>query len=312
MGLALLVLLFTAVAPMREDCGQCSATALCPVHVAAQAAAIKDLKPQLRAKDAKDRLATIQKLAQISAEHPTIPSSEASELIAGALEDDSYEVRTEAARLLGGELHPDVAVRSLVAAIDGVRSDLGKLGHGRGGGGGGGGNGGSGGGGNGGPDGDDGKGTDGKAAEQRKLREEMTKYAQTVIEGLGKLPDDRCVEALSDLILQLTRRNGGELIVPAAQSLVQLDARKGIESVIQKIKLSSGGGDSGGKWGPDTTGQQLHDLLARAVADKGLESAPAWTKGEQPDWDKWLARNQKRFPAKLGKYDVDKMRKARQ
>src|SRR5262245_54860793 len=101
MGLALLVVLFTAMAPVREDCTQCTATALCQAHVAAQAAAIKELKPQLRAKEAGERILAVQKLAQLSAEHPTVPSVEASELIAGVLHDDSYEVRSEAAKLLG-------------------------------------------------------------------------------------------------------------------------------------------------------------------------------------------------------------------
>jgi len=294
----LILALVAGLAPAVDQCVQCTDAALCQAHLSAQSAAAKALKPKLRGGAPADRVEALQGLARLSGEHSSVPSAEIAEMVASALGDESLPVRAEAAKLLAIDLHPEVAVRSLVKALDEVRGEIGKLGFG-------------GGGGRFGPPTDEDE-KDPKVAERRKLREETMSFARAVVDGLGKLPDDRCVESLADLLRQLTRRTGGELIEPVAQGLLNLESRPAIEALVQKIKAAgTGGGDAGGRWGPDTTGKTLHDLLTKAVAARGLSETPAWSTKDPPDWDKWFARNQKQFPAKLGKYDLAKMRKLR-
>src|SRR5688500_15344931 len=173
MTLSLLFVLLTGFgASIAGDCAQCSGTALCAAHLEAQANSIKELKPKLKEKAAPDRIATLKKLAAASAEHPGVPSQEIADLVADALEDPSYAVRTEAAQLLAADLHPEVAVRSLLAALEQVRKDVSKMG-------GGGGRGGYGGGGD-----DDQEPKDPKAQaaaeEARKLRDEMNLFTRTL------------------------------------------------------------------------------------------------------------------------------------
>lgn len=274
-----------------EECGQCTDAALCAAHQTAQTAAVKAAKPKLRGGEPVDRISAVQELARINHEHPRLPSSEVADLAEAALQDESMAVRTEAAKALADGMQPETAVRSLVAALENVRGDLAKLG---------------GGGRYGQPDGD---AKDPKVQERRKTRDEAMHYAQAIVDGLGKLPDDRSVDALADFLAQLSGRSSDELTTGVANSLIALDARKGIEALIQKIKLSSGGGGKYG--GPDATSKTLHDLLAKSVAAKGLTDAPAWSTKEPPDWEKWFAKNQRSYPAKLGKYDLEKMRKAK-
>ena len=304
MTLSLLFVLWTgfggAGAGTGGDCAQCSETAICAVHLEAQATSIKELKPKLKEKAAPDRIATLKKLAAASAEHPGVPSQEIAELVADALADPSYAVRTEAAQLLAADLHPEVAVRSLLAALEQVRKDVSKMG------------GGGGRGGFGGDDDEEAKDPKAQAAAQeaRKLRDEMNLFTRTLVVGLGKLPDDRSVEALAEFLVQISRRSSAELLTSTGESLLALDARKGIEAVVAKIKASPPG-SGGGRWGPDTTGKTLHELLIANARAKGLEGMPGWSEQEPPDWDKWFARNQKNYTAKLGKYDLAKFRKAR-
>jgi hypothetical protein len=288
MGIALVLAFVGLLATAADDCPQCTPTTLCATHVAAQAAEIKEWKPKLRAKEAADRLEAVKKLAAVSAEHPSVPSQEAAAAIAGALADDANEVRCAAATALGEGLHPDVAVRALTDALKEVRKELAKSGGGKYGGGG----------------GDDSK--DPKAAERRKQREENTKFDLALVASLARLPDDRCVEVLSDLLLALNRRSGADLLQPVADALIKADTRPAIAAVIAKIKASPPGG--GGKWGPDTTGKTLHDLLTAWAGGKGLTGMPAWDEKDPPDWEAWFAKNQSKVAAKLGKWNLERMR----
>ena len=130
-------------------------------------------------------------------------------------------------------------------------------------------------------------------------------------ERAAGLPDDRSVAALADLLPTLSRWNG-ELLSSTADALLGLGARDGVTAVVQRLK-SAPVNDTGGKYGggPDTTGKTLRDLLAEAAPKKGTEPVPAWDDKEPPDWERWLAKNQKHFPAKLGKYGIEQLRKAR-
>lgn len=289
-------ILALALGAAREECGQCTPAKLCAPHQAEESAALKELKPRLKDKGADGRAAGVREIAALDKKFAANPSKEIADVVAAALHDESFVVRTEAAKALADGMHPDVAVKELVAALEEGRTELAKLGGGRGGGFGGGFGGGAGGG---------DQPEDPKAEERRQHREEVNAYVQALVDGLAKMPDDRAVDALGELLQGLSRWNG-ELMSATAGGLLAHGSRKGVEAVIKKIKMHPPG--SGGRFGgPDTTGKTLHDLLTRKVIEMSLEGAPSWSEDEAPDWDKWFAKNQKHFAAKLGKYDLERM-----
>jgi hypothetical protein len=197
-------------------------------------------------------------------------------------------------------MHPDVAVAALARTLEETCKTLSKLPSGRGGGGGGGGG--------------AGQKEDPKVAERRKEREELNALAQELVKSLREIPDDRSVAALADLLPQLGSRNT-ELLSATADALLALGARSGVAAVVQRLKSApvsetSGGGKYGGG-GPDTSGKTLRDLLAEATPKRGTEPVPSWSNKEAGDWEGWFAKNQKHFAAKLGKYDLEALRKAK-
>ena len=278
-----------------DACSSCKPTALCPDHLVQENAAVAQLAPLLKSKDPFERSRTLAKLGELDAKHPLCPTADTAKLVAGLLDDESVDVRTEAAKALGNGMHPDVAITALIGALDATKKGLAKIPFGM---------------------GDwgaaPGQKEDPKVTERRKAREELNALETTIVAGLVKLPDDRSVAALVELLPQLTRWNG-EMLATTTEGILKLGARGGVEAVVARIKTSPVG-DTGGRWGgPDTTGHTLRDLLAAAAAAKGTDPVPPWIEDknakDQPDWDKWFTKNQKHFPAKLGKYTLAELQK---
>jgi len=290
----LLGLLLSGIAVRADGCATCSPTALCAVHQKEEAAAVAELTPKFKSKDPGDRRGAIAKLVALDARHPLCPSLESAKLVA-TLDDEKVAVRLEAVKALQRGMHPDVSVGALATALEETRKELAKIPFGKGDWGG----------------GAPGAKEDPKVVERRKARDELLGLAQQIVKGLRELPDDRSVAALADLLPTLSRWNG-ELLSSTADALLGLGSRDGVSAVVQRLK-SAPVNDTGGKYGggPDTTGKMLRDLLAAAAPKKGTEPVPAWDEKEAPDWEHWLAKNQKHFPAKLGRYGIEQLRKAR-
>ncbi|MSR47151.1 MAG: hypothetical protein EXS13_08810 [Planctomycetes bacterium] len=288
---------FATAAPIGGDCANCSLTALCAPHQKEEAAAVAGLAAKLKSKDPFDRKATVDKLAELDHARPLGPSAEIAKLVAGTLDDDNHLVRLGSVQALAAKMHPDVAVPALCNALNLTMKALAKMPYGRADWGGGGGAG---------AGEDNPPPEDPKAIEKRKQRDELNTLAQELVNALTILPDDRSVTALMEMLPQLSRWHEA-LLTSTAGALVKLRARKGIEVVVQRIKLSPIG-DSGSKWGgPDKTGATLRDVLARGLEDAGSEPVPPWSDEEAPDWERWFAKNQKHFLAKLGKLTVEAM-----
>jgi hypothetical protein len=291
----LLALLSSGIAARADDCATCTPTALCAVHQKEEAAAVAEVTPKLKSKDPSDRRFAIAALVALDAKHPLCPSLESAKLVAAALDDEKVAVRLEAVKALERGMHPDVSVGALATALEETHKELAKIPFGKGDWGG----------------GAPGAKEDPKVVERRKARDELVGLAQQIVKGLRELPDDRSVAALADLLPTLSRWNG-ELLSATADALLGLGARDGVTAVVQRLK-SAPVNDTGGKYGggPDTTGKTLRDLLAEAAPKKGTEPVPAWDEKEAPDWERWLAKNQKHFPAKLGRYGIEQLRKAK-
>lgn len=293
---ALLLGLQLSVGEARAgDCAACTPTALCAVHLKEEAAAVAEQAPKLKSKDMGERRSAIAALVALDSKHPLCPSLESAKLVAAALDDEKVAVRLAAVTALERGMHPDVSVGALATALDETRKELAKIPFGKGDWGG----------------GAPGAKEDPKVVERRKARDELLGLAQLIVKGLRGLPDDRSVAALAELLPTLSRWNG-ELLSSTADALLDLGARDGVTAVVQRLK-SAPINDTGGKYGggPDTTGKTLRDLLAAAATKKGTEPVPEWSEKEAPDWERWFAKNQKHFPAKLGKYGIEQLRKAK-
>jgi hypothetical protein len=271
------------------------------LHQKEEAAAVAELAPKLKSKDFGERKSAVAKIGELDAKHPLCPTLESAKLVAGMLDDEKVAVRIAAVQSLAGGMHPDVAVGALAGALDETQKALAKIPFGKG----------DWGGGPGGGAGGAGQKEDPKAAERRKSREELNALAQELVKSLRALPDDRSVAALAELLPQLNRWNG-ELLSATADALLASGAREGVAAVVARLK-SAPVNDTGGKYGggPDTTGKTLRDLLADAAPKHGTEPVPVWNSKEAVDWERWFAKNQKHFAAKLGKYGLDELRKAK-
>ena len=284
----------TALAAPPDGCTSCSATALCSTHQKEESAALAELAPKLKSKDAFERQATVAKLAGLDLARPIGPSTELAKLVAGMVDDEKAIVRTEAVKALGGGMHPDVAVPAIAEGLGATMKELAKIPFGRG---------------DWAPPGE--ANADPKAAERRKQRDELYAVAGAAIAALRKLPDDRSVTALIEALPQWSRWHE-EQLTATVEALLELRARKGVEAVLARIKAAPVG-DTGSRWGgPDKSGAMLRDLMAREIQPMEIEPLPEWNDKEAPDWDAWFKKNQKHFPAKLGKWSLAEMKKAQE
>lgn len=283
----------TATVRAAGDCARCTPTALCATHQQEETAALTELGARLKSKDPFDRKNALTKLAELDHRHPLCPTLETAKLVATALDDADVAVRTQAVTTLAGGMHPDVAVRGLVDALTEARKELAKIPFGRGDWGG----------------GNNGDPPDPKAAERRTARTAWSTLLTECVTGLRKLPDDRSVAALAELLPTLTRWQA-ELLAADADALLALGARSGVAAIIARLKAAPVGDTGKQRFGPDTTGATLRDLLAKAAAAKGTDAVPEWSDTEPVDWERWFAKNQKHFAAKLGKYGLEELRKA--
>ncbi len=289
---SLALVVATAFGAPPDGCPSCSATALCAAHQKEESAALAELAPKLKSKDAFERQATVSKLAGLDLARPIGPSPEIAKLVASMVDDEKAIVRTEAVKSLGGGMHPDVAVPAIAEALAATMKELAKIPFGRG---------------DWAPPGS--PTDDPKVAERRKQRDELYAVAGAAMTALRHLPDDRSVAALIEALPQWSRWHE-EQLTATVEALMALRARKGVEAVIQRIKIAPVG-DTGSKWGgPDKSGALLRDVVARSIQPMEIDPLPEWNDKEAPDWEGWFKKNQKHFAAKLGKCSLEEMKKA--
>ena len=317
-----LAFVFALPSAAPSDCPACKPDAICGPHVQAEQKVLDVAKPKLRAKEVAERRSALQQIADLSRGHLNAPSRTAAEALAIGLRDDSFDVRADAARLLGKEQHPDAAVKALTGALDDIREEVAKLGKG---------------------DGARGGGAVSITSETGKA------YVSAVCEGLAALPDDRGVDALADLLRQLEPGAADAVVVPIVHALATLDARDGIRAVVQRFVAAegsrgkskngnSGGGRAGGAGGgaggggpgggggaggrpgggragngdrdgdgfrdkvaSDDQKHALHDALHGAALAKKLDDSPEYGDHVAQAWKDWFDKHQSAFRAKLGK-----------
>lgn len=298
--LMLLVLLGVAsLAPRLRagDCLECKETKLCKAHDAEEDAVLASVHEALRASAKEERIAALEEVAALTEAHRNAPSKKVAQVLARAMKDEDLDVQAAAARLLASTgQHPETAVRTLVDAVEDLRGLLAgmpRVGRGR----------------------DD---QDPLDAEQQEMREAAVNLATQVIEGLGRLPDDRSVAVLSDLLVQLPTRGGGDrLVTIVAKALAHLEARDGIESIIQRMvqtegrmgsRAGSGNEDRRGPGRGDGITRELHDQLVVLSEGKSISEHPVFDEQCAGEWKEWFSANQRFFPARLGKIKLELIR----
>ncbi len=315
-----LVLSFCAAFAALGDCPECKVDDLCASHQESDSKALDAARGKIRSKDLVERLAAIDAAAALTKQHENAPSRAVADLLAVALVDKDWGVRTKVVeKLLDGQ-HADATVKALVEALDGVRAEFAKVG----------------------------KNNDRSAGAGSIMTPDGLGYAAALIDGLGALADDRCTNALVDVLKQLGPDAPSEFAQPLAKALLALGSRPAIEAVIDRLvaaegsrsKARSGGGaggggaGGGGKGGGGSGGggsgggggkndrpkngdrdgdgrrdqaadegqrRMIHDGLAKIAADKELDGVPAFDDQVAQHWRDWFEKKAAKFPAKLGK-----------
>ena len=244
-----------------------------------QVAELKECRELLRSRHLSERgqaLLRLGKLLELPGEEV---SPNVTRTLASALHDESFEMRREAASKIATSPHQKEAVGALVEALEEIQKDWSKRGRGRG---------------------------------REPLARDALAYAEVVVKGLGQLPDDRSVKSLTTLLSRFPPGAPRGMVSVVAGSLVELGAREGIKSVIERLsQAAAAAGRQAGRGGDDQNrrrsgergGEALHRLLAKAAEERGLEGIPEWSDKAHAEWRHWFSKNQGRFPAKLGRIE---------
>jgi hypothetical protein len=198
--------------PRASDCPQCKPDDLCASHQESERKAIEEARGRIRSKDVAKRIAALRSIAELTKLHENAPARAAVETLAIGLKDDDFDVRALAAELIGDGQHPDASVKALADALDDVRTAFARLGR------------------------DRDRGAGGNEIGGKGAR----KYVEAVTAGLGRLPDDRSVDALADVLRQLGPDAPDALVVPVVHALVQLRSRAAVEAVIDRFVSAEG------------------------------------------------------------------------
>ncbi len=252
---------------------------------------VAELKKLLRSKEEKVRDQALLELASIAKEESEQPRREVAEAAALALEDSSLVIRERAARFLGKDFHPEVAVVQLCKALDQAREDMARMGRGalrppR--------------------QGDE----PGTGGDQTSDNEQKLKVAAAIIESLGNLPDDRSVAALVETLRSIPPRSPPVVSLPLCRSLTELLALDGVEVVVQYLGSVESSGQSRGGRGPGgedrDRARPIHDLLGKLAAKRKIEDVPQWGEQAGARWRRWLDQHGRSLPAKLGRVKIPK------
>lgn len=111
----------TVLALTLDVCSSCTLVdaeaRLCEVHAAEQKSVVAEARKQLKAKDEGERVAALDALAALTRAHTNAPSEVVVDVIASALADESYAVRTHAATLLARPQHAERVLNALTRAL---------------------------------------------------------------------------------------------------------------------------------------------------------------------------------------------------
>jgi hypothetical protein len=194
-------------------------------------------------------------------------------------------VRAEALRLLMLGQHREVAMKAAIEALDVVRAELARLSKASG----------------------RGKPNPGERSIVQRF-DELLQFGRALCSALGRLPDDRSVDALVDFSAKVAEGLRARFAETVARSLAQLGTREAWKGAVALLPFLEGkeGRRSQRSADPVAAGRKsplrkVHDVLVGAARAVGHDDVPSWSAKPASDWRAWSKRHQGDFPAKLGR-----------
>jgi hypothetical protein len=139
----------------------------------------------------------------------------------------------------------------------------------------------------------------------------LIEFTDVVTSGLAALPDDRSVHALASFLGRVPNETHRAIVLHAAQALVVLQAREGIEAIIARMSLeedlAARRASRSGKSPERSPEKTLHELLRGFCESRGWADMPAGGANADSEWRDWYSRNRKYFPDHLGRVSVETM-----
>lgn len=289
------------------DCPSCAfepkQTVLCGVHRAEEQELLAKWKPKLKQASAAERIEALEAVAASTGEHANAPSPKVAEFLALGLADDDLDVRRRVLGMLLDGQHPESTVAALIEALAGAQrewksvsaayAELSALPFGK-----------------------------TKPVSKEEWARQMTtpKLVEDVLAALGKVPDQRCMRALTDFLDEPWKDTPGRFYVAAANAQLELQTRAGVEAVIEflpRAAIAVRRGKTGPIYPRDPSMQGLKTLLDAIIdtlaplEEKQLEAiaarlgevgaAASCTPVPQDvasasDWASWWSANSARFP----------------
>lgn len=193
-----------------DSCGDCASTqrrtVLCARHAGIEGATLREQKRNLRSKESSLRVAALERVAELTHTHANAASPAVARFLAEGLDDPSLAVRRVAVKLLAEGQNADEAARGMVRGLESAKETW--------------------------------SGIEERVADPRtgalEIDEltEVPAYFESVLEALGKLRDERSLQALLAYLRSPLERTPGRFLVVAGEATLALDTRRGTEAVI--------------------------------------------------------------------------------
>lgn len=213
-----------------DPCAQCRVdprrTVLCSAHLEEELATLREERSIMaRSKDTTERVAALQRVANLTSAHTNAPSPNVARFLADGLYDDALPVRKRALQLLIDGQHRDETIKGVIdgwkAALRAWRDVEGRIAT---------------------LTGDVQK--SGSIMSRQEL-EDWPAYVEALIAALGDVRDERAYRELLNVLKWPFDRTPGRFYLCAARTALTVESRKGVEAVLDcalalEAELSAG------------------------------------------------------------------------
>lgn len=303
MGIAAVVLAVLAFA-QGAPCGECRVQArrvmLCTEHATEETSVLREVRAVLAKGGEAERIVALERAAALTAAHPQAPSPAVARLLAGSVGDVSLRVRRKALVLLAEGQNHEEAVRGVLDGWKEAQKTWRVL---------------------------DAKLVLGESASAdgapvmltTEELQETPDYLVEALRALGQLGDERAVTALATFLRSPLDRTPGRFLVAASEAALELDSRRGLESVIALLenleeafvdgqvprRFETGGKDLLAALKQPLENASEHDFAATSEAleaystRKGIELPRTEERLTSADWRQWQRAHKDAIPERI-------------
>jgi hypothetical protein len=301
----LLAHLFAAALTLvaSETCALCRAeprrTQLCAAHLGEEQVALREERSIMaRSKERDERVGALERVARLTDAHSNAPSPSVARFLADGLHDDTLSVRRRALRLLVDGQHREETVKGVLDGWKAAQRAWKEI---------------------------DARlvvmstdGAKGSSTMTRQELEDWPAYLEELLAALGALGDERAHRELLAVLKWPLDRTPGRFYVAAARAALQVESRKGIETVLEfalalEAELAAGrvprrfAADGGllSALLPALDNAQLRQVedllgaLAHFAARKNVAAPPTPALGAAAQWRAWFKTAKDQFAERL-------------